>query len=387
MAVYRPPTTYLANTYPVKTTSSGRDIAIFCGYTAHEWSPRIAETKGVGGSEEAVIQLGFRWAAAGWSVTVYNASDKEQQYAANPGPAGGPVAVTYRPYWMWNYRDREDVVILWRNPEVAIHPINAGRVIVDLHDFGPYNFTPQSMAKVAYVCVKTQAHANVFTTIPREKLKIIPNGIDPRQFANSVPKEKNLIINTSSPDRSLSALLDIYEQVKRRMPDARLEWAYGWDLWDVLHDQKNDFMAWKAQTQARMKALGVIEHGRLNSDEVTNLYERASVFLYPTGFYEIFCISALKAQYAGAYPITSDFAALNEVVKWGETIRSGLTTASWAKRHQFDYSITERKDEYVRKVIAALERPPHQPESLRADLTMCYSWDKVAEAWHPLFTN
>jgi glycosyltransferase involved in cell wall biosynthesis len=377
----------LANTYPVKTTSSGKDIAIFCGYTPQEWSPGIAETKGVGGSEESVIHLAFRWAAAGWSVTVYNASDREQRYFADLGSAGPAVAVTYRPYWLWNYRDREDIVILWRNPGIAKYPINARKVILDLHDVGPYTFTPEDLTKISYVCVKTQAHADAFPNIPREKLKIIPNGLDVKQFKNSVSKEKNLIINTSLANRSLSALLDIYEQVKKRAPKARLEWAYGWDVDDALHGRNNEFAAWKAKMQARMKALGVVERGRLNSEEITRLYERGSVFLYPTGFYEIFCISAVKAQYAGAYPITSDFAALNEVVRWGEKVASDLAKESWAKPHQFDFSIAKRKREYVDKVVAALERPPQMPDSIKEELAMRYSWDKVAEAWYPLFTS
>jgi glycosyltransferase involved in cell wall biosynthesis len=384
---YSPPMTGLANTYPVKTTSSGKDIAIYCGYTFREWSPSIAQTQGVGGSEEAVIQLAFRWAAAGWSVTVYNASDREQQYFADLGAAGRPAAVTYRPYWLWNYRDREDVVILWRDPEIAKYPINARRVILDLHDVGPYNFSPEGLAKISYVCVKTQAHADCFPNIPREKLRIIPNGIDLEQFTNSVSKEKYLIINTSLANRSLSALLDIYEQVKRRVPKARLEWAYGWDAGGIRYDVKSELAAWKEKMQAQMKALGVVERGRLNSEEVTRLYQRGSVFLYPTGFYEIFCISAVKAQYAGAYPITSDFAALNEVVRWGETVPADLAKESWAKPNQFNFSITNRKREYVDKVVAALERQPQLPDSIKEDLGMRYSWNKVAEAWYSLFTT
>jgi glycosyltransferase involved in cell wall biosynthesis len=387
MALYTVHYTYLTNPQPGKTTSSGKDIAIVCGRTLHQWSPSIAQTKGVGGSEEAVIQLAARWAAAGWNVTVYNSCGDEQQYFTDSQPTGARAPVIYRPFWMWNCRDKQDVVILWRRPGAAVYPINASKVIVDMHDANPYIFTPEYMVKLAYVCVKTEAHANLFKTITPEKLKIIPNGIDTKQFVNPVSKEKNLIINTSSPDRSLSALLDIYEQVKKRVPEARLEWAYGWDGWDTDHGQNSHLMAWKAKMQARMKALGVIERGKLNSEEVTKLYERGSVFLYPTGFYEIFCISALKAQYAGAYPITSDFAALNEVVRWGETVRSGLTKDSWIKPHQFDFSITERQDEYVDKVLAALERPPHLPSSVKQELAMRYSWDKVAEAWYPLFMN
>jgi glycosyltransferase involved in cell wall biosynthesis len=189
---------------------------------------------------------------------------------------------------------------------------------------------------------KTQAHADLYPAIPKDKVRIVPNGIQPDHFTDvdkspsaqgsgGTKKEANLIINTSSADRSLSACLEIFAEVKKQVPEARMEWAYGWQIFDNAHGNNKRMMEWKAQMQARMQELGVVERGRLNTKEVARLYQRAHVFLYPTAFYEIFCISALKAQLAGAYPVVSDFAALAEVVQWGTKMLSTVDKDTWTK--------------------------------------------------------
>jgi hypothetical protein len=132
-----PSITHLRNTRFIKQESSGRDLVIFCGFTQHEWSPKIAEEKGVGGSEEAVIHLAERWARMGWSVTVYNSCGYKE--TTQPVDIGMNMRtfVHYKPFWMWNYRDKQDVVILWRHPFHAQWEINAPKVLIDMHDVLP----------------------------------------------------------------------------------------------------------------------------------------------------------------------------------------------------------------------------------------------------------
>lgn len=386
---------HLANTRFFKTESSGKEIAIFCGFTQHEWSPEIAATKGVGGSEEAVIHLARRWAKLGWTVTVYNScgfkeqADEEYTQGIVNAAQNGIGSVIYKPWWMWNYRDRQDITILWRHPFMAQYEINSGKVLVDMHDvLSADEFTPERLAHIDYVCFKTTAHADLFPKIPGEKKRIIANGIQPDQFTGASKKEKGLIINTSSPDRSLSACLDIFEEVKKRNPEARFEWAYGWEVFDNAHGDNKRMMEWKATLQARMKTLGVVEHGRLNTQQIAELYERGHVFLYPTGFYEIFCISAVKAQLAGAYPVCTDFAALKEVVIWGDTVHVDIDKNAWAKPYQFDYAIgKEAYPAIIEKTVAALEGNPHYTCPVRDEIISRYDWDRVAGIWQNLFNH
>lgn len=380
----------LANTRFIRETSSGKDVAIYCGYTSFEWNPKIAAEKGVGGSEEAVIELARRWAKNGWRVTVFN-NCGHQGYTEPVVRAkgNGRATVEYRPFWEYNYRDRVDVLILWRHPLVAGYGPNAGTVLLDLHDVVSQDeFLEERMAHVDKVFVKTQAHADLFPKIA-DKLVIVPNGINPADLGGGEPVERdpNLIINTSSPDRSLSALLDIYEKVKAEVPEARLKWAYGWTVFDSVHGENKHYMEWKAKMQARMQELGVEELGRIPTKEVARLYQEGHVFLYPTEFYEIFCISAVKAQAAGCELVTSDFAALKEVVKWGVKIHSGKTQEDWSPPYKFDFAQTDNHDAYALQVVKALRAPAADSAYKLEQLAAAYDWDRVAVEWERYFPS
>ena len=54
--------------------------------------------------------------------------------------------------------------------------------------------------------------------------------------------------------------------------------------------------------QKRMRELGVEELGRINHDEIAQLYCKANVFAYPSEYEEIDCISLSKAMAAGSGP-------------------------------------------------------------------------------------
>ena len=369
---------HVINTRIIKKKSSGKEVVIFCGYTAHEWTPKVQEETGVGGSEEAVIELAKRWKKAGYDVTVFNSCGyKEQEYDG----------VVYKPFWMWNYRDKIDTLILWRHPIMAQHAPNAKRVIVDMHDvLSEAEFTQDRLEHIDYVCVKTEAHADCFPSIPKEKIRILPNGIEPPSD-EKVEKSPMLIINTSSADRSLSAALDIFEKVKKEVPEARMVWAYGWETFDAVNSERKEQMEWKATMQKRMKELGVNEAGRLNKEEIISLYKEGAIFLYPTEFYEIFCISAVKAQLYGAFPICTDFAALNEVVHWGDVVHSKKTIKDWSAPYQFDFAAVSLVDIFAEKVILRLKGGVVQiPDIVRENIINDYSWDRVSDEWTKLFT-
>ena len=77
---YYPPIVSLRHEYFIKTESSGKDVAIFCSFTQGEWNPKVFRDKGVGGSEEAVVQLSKRFSKAGYNVTVFCSTPKMQEY-------------------------------------------------------------------------------------------------------------------------------------------------------------------------------------------------------------------------------------------------------------------------------------------------------------------
>jgi tetratricopeptide (TPR) repeat protein len=370
-------------TFP-KTESSGRDLVFYCAPTRETWNPRTAEAKGIGGSEEAVIWLSRLLHRRGWNVTVYASCGLH---------AEDYDGVRWSPYWMWNYRDRQDVTIVWRHPQFTSFEINSGAVVVDLHDVIPEDvFTPERLARTHRIFVKSTFHRSLYPNIADDKFVILANGIDAKLFAGAANRDPLLLINTSSADRSMEAFLDCFAEIKQQVPAARAQWAYGWGVWDAAFSQDPPRLQWKAKMQRRMAELGVEELGRVSHSDIAALYHRANIFFYPSEMAEIDCISISKAMAAGAIPITTDFAALGDKAGHGGVfIHSKKTKDDWAQPYQFHFEITgpEQKSRSIEEAVKLLRNPTSEQERgpMRQWARAEFDWERVAGAWHEVLAS
>ncbi|MGP8260357.1 MAG: tetratricopeptide repeat protein [Acidobacteriaceae bacterium] len=374
----------LRNANFAKTESSGRDLVFYCAEAGEIWCPQTAGTEGIGGSEEAVLWLSRLLHQRGWNVTVYASCGlQETDYDG----------VAWKPYWMWNFRDRQDITVLWRHPELAMYKINSGAVIVDLHDVIPEeDFTRDRLQRIDRIFVKSRFHRSLYPAIPDEKFVIIPSGIDAKLFARTSERDPLLLINTSSADRSLEAFLDCFEEIKKQVPNARAQWAYGWGVWEIFHAASVLKLEWKTRMQERMRDLGVEERGRISHDEIAQLYRKANVFAYPSEYAEIDCISLTKAMAAGAIPVTTDFAAMGEKSQHGGVfLHSTKTKDDWIQPDQFHFEIAdpEQKKEFVREAVKLLLNPLSEVEreSMREWARFTFDWNKIAGSWDAALTS
>lgn len=369
----------LRNVNFVKEESSGRDLVYFCSYTEEVWNPDTAKKKGIGGSEEAVIHLSSLLADRGWNVTVYaNCGPDEKKYGK----------VVWRPYWMWNTRDKQDVTILWRSPKMASHEINSKKIIVDLHDvISAGEFNEERLKRIDKVFVKSQFHKSLFPTVPEDKFVVVSNGIDPEIFAVETERNPKLLVNTSSPDRSLSGLIDCVREIRKEVPDVQVKWAYGWGVFDTVAHSNDKLQAWKTEMQRQMKEVGIEELGRVSHSEVAKLCLNANVFAYPSEFAEIDCISLSKALAAGAIPVTTDFSAMGEKQKYGGFyVHSDKNQDNWALPYQTDFALKDRNKQrqWIDYVIKLLKQPPSEDvrQGMRKKAQADFDWKKVADVWH-----
>lgn len=364
----------IRNNYFVKTESSGKDITYYCGETKHEWNPEMAKTKGIGGSEEAVINLSKEWAKQGYNVTVYNSC----------GPVPMTVdGVTYKPFWHFNAKDKTDVIIFWRTPRYVDHEYNAGKIFIDLHDVIPAGeFNEKRLSKIDKIFVKTNAHRVLFPNVPDEKFAIIPNGQDFELFKQSVKKDPMLLINTSSPERSLDVLPKLFKRVKEQVPEAKCKWAYGFEIFDNAHSSNKEMMAWKDKTIKEMEEAGVENMGRLSQKECAKLYLEGRIHAYPSEFYEIDCISVKKAQACGCIPVTTDFAAFDESVQYGVKVKSRKDKETWCKNGQISFGLADEKaqDEWVEAVVKELKSPLKEGEEMK-EWSKKFAWPLISKQW------
>ena len=364
------------NMYFIKKKSSGKDIAYYCSYTDSIWTP---DSDKIGGSEEAVINLSKKWVEQGYNVTVYNnCGDREQAFDG----------VVYKPHWMYNPKDAFDYLILWRHPRPVDFEHNSKKIFVDVHDVVQEGeFTKDRVDKIDKIFVKTMAHRKLFPSIPDEKIAVIPNGLDPEPFKVDVKRNPYLILNTSSPERHLDATLDIFEKlIKKSDKPWKLAWYYGWHHYLEWHKDHKGLMDYYKVQNARFQKLvkaGRAEGGMMiPQKEIAKKYLEAGIFLYPTQFFEIHCISAAKAQFTGCKMVTSDFAALNETVNTGTKIHTD--GKKWGTSDTF--GDTENVDKYVEEIIRLgnlVEEHFELSETSHKHLGVAFAsdWDKVSKLW------
>lgn len=362
---HHPMVVHLKNVHFVKTHTSGKEVTIYCAETSFIWGPDSIKT-GIGGSEEAIINLTKRWVAMGYDVTVF-ASVGHKEFVQD--------GVTWKPHWSWNYRDKHDTLIFWRTPVFCDFDINAKKILIDMHDVvSESEFTPDRLKKIDKIMVKSEAHRALYPHIPDEKFVIIPNGIDPSHFDAQVDREPYRLINTSSADRGLECALDIFKKIKERVPQAEFHWFYGWQTFDAAFGEDTKQMRWKQKMLKKMSETeGFFEHERIGHLEIAKEYQRAKIFFYPTEFYEIWCISAVKAQAAGAIPLVTNVHALKESVQYG-----------WKMPYDNIYSNPVGQQEFADEAVRILTGQTTEPGAEKEMMEWAkknFSWDTIAERW------
>ena len=396
---YHPAILNIRNVHFTKEESSGKDVVFYCGFTETEWTPATFAGKGVGGSEEAVVQLVKRWAKMGYNVTVYANTTGQQEYEFD--------GVKWKPFMAWNYRDKQDVTILWRHPKPVDYEINSTVVLVDMHDVVPTaEFTPKRIEKISKVMFKSEAHQKHCENIPVEKTVVIPHGLDNTQFEDRrsiVERNPYKVLNTSSPDRGLLTTIEIVKRVYNKLPEdikskLRFRWNYGFRVWDQVFENDDAMMKWKQSAiegLEELKALGILEYGSgdmISQDAIVDQYLEAGLMLYPSEFFEIGFISGTKAALAGAIPVTTDIFAQGEFLKDGILVHSDITNKNWHRdiRDGSDFGVQteEQKEQFVDKIVEYMKHPGTYEEQrikLINHARSRFDWDKTAEAWTKLF--
>lgn len=201
-----------------------------------------------------------------------------------------------------------------------------------------------------------------------------------------IKKNPFLILNTSSPDRSMDVLPKLFKEIKKKVPEARLIWCYGWDNFDQWYAGDKRLMDWRRKIAKEMEEAGIEDRGRLSQSECAKLYLEARILAYPSSFYEIDCISVKKAQAAGCIPITTDFAAFNESNKYGIKIHSDRTIKNWSLPYQIGFGIQDEKAQkaWVEAVVKELKKPMVENKEMK-EWAKTFNWNLIAKKWINVF--
>lgn len=157
--------------------------------------------------------------------------------------------------------------------------------------------------------------------VPDEKIVVGFNGINPKDFEDpAIEKNPFKVVFSSSPDRGLAQTIDIVKKAREVSGlDIKLDAFYGFG-----NMRKSGLGAWADEIEAKVKenADFVTMHGNVSKRVLVKHFKEAAVWLYPADFIETYCITAIEALCAGAWPIVRDMGALKYTMK--EAIQKGM---------------------------------------------------------------
>lgn len=174
----------------------------------------------------------------------------------------------------------------------------------------------------------------------------------------------------SSYDRGLSVILEMWPEIRNKFPDATLDIAYGWDLFDKAYADNKERQQWKQYVQELMTQEGITHHGRIGQDKLKEVRKQCGILSYPTWFDEIFMIGAVEAQNDGLVPVTMSFGALPETAQKGILIEGNINDK-------------QTREKYVKELLDLMgddkkwKKMSHKCEKFARK----YSWNKIASEW------
>lgn len=177
----------------------------------------------------------------------------------------------------------------------------------------------------------------------------------------------------SSYDRGLRILLTMWPAIHKAVPDATLDIYYGWNLFDALHRDNKQMMHVKAAMIQQIDMLsnkGVKEHGRVGHEELARAMQGIGVWLYPTEFPEINCITALKTASANMHQVCTDVAALPETAPNATFIHC-----------QHIYNDKQAQQQFIEAAILALKNPTPSPPPNHI------YWPDIAADWQEVLKD
>ena len=357
----------IRNSFTIPRTWAENEITIFCGASWEPWSP-ISTLKGIGGSEEAVIYLSRELTKLGYKVTVFN--DCGEMSGIYDG-------VEYLPWQALNPRDTFNYIISWRGHD--LRDVKAKKRMIWLHDVPmPNTFTPESIENLDKVIVLSQFHKSLLPSfIPDEKILVSANGINLEDFADKgAIRNPKRMIYTSSYDRGIEHLLTMWGEIRKEVPDAELHIFYGWNTYDEMVKKGRRDSKFKEAMLPYMAQEGVFEHGRIGHKQLARELQMSGLWVYPSHFEEISCISAMKAQASGCVAVCTDYAALAETVKVGVKVKGKCGNEDINKA-------------FKEELIVILKDESRQ-EELRKEVLIHkegFGWDRVARQWHEEMFN
>lgn len=307
--------------------------------------------RGIGGREGAMIYLSREWARMGHEVTNFVDTEQGQRFVEPLNPEDNS----------WQYQGLNmngfheyiplnlckpmlanfpwDVAIAWECPSVFKDQRILNNIKLKICEMQVCHFGGEEQWSAAdfcdYVAVLSDWHGqfllNSGLDMEEDELVTLPNGVDMSRYPVEKmepfdPEKPFKFVYSSSPDRGLWHLLQIWPKLIKDFPDSELTITYGAQKWIDFNKWSHGRAAEMAVDLERlMKQKGVKDIGKVGQSELAKLQLEATAWPYPLDAMnatESGCITAIENAAAGNPIITtncdcmpSEFGSIGRIVE------------------------------------------------------------------------
>jgi len=338
-----------------------------------KWDWRNLDAGGIGGSETCHIEMTWRLAERGYEVLSYTdiPSDcsrnwrnsnwftlEEIDYSING------IWLMFRcPSYLDNFKDKKEKEI-WFIAQDVDYP----------------DLTDERIKKIDKYVVLSKAHADY--TIEKypaleKKIFLSSNGvrvdlIREIESEEKIERDPKRLIYSSSPDRGLECLLEIFKRAREYDSNLNLHIFYGFNNLDKLADRMTGIKRNKERILKLLDQENVFFHGRVGQKELYKEFLKSGVWCYPTEFSETSCITSMEAQCLGAIPITNPYWALKQNIYFGTIVHGQPYNDALVRARYVGELFRMTQNEHLQKQI----RPTMMSQS-----RMSFSWNRVVNVF------
>jgi len=336
-------------------------ILIYVGFSKFDWNYSFAKKNAIGGSERAVLSL-IKHFPKEYSIIISGDVIPEEY---------DNIKFIHR-FALSKYINEItfDCMIISRYVSffTMFPKFNCKKLILMAHDVYFMNnlegckktsndIITENLYRINDCVCLTEWHSKEYSNNSHPELKgkisVINNGIDLGLFPTGISKKSNSFIYTSTSERGLLRLIELWPQILEHFPDAVLNVS----SYDPFPRTDLD-----SQIMGLIQKTKRINHrGVLNQLELYSLMAESEYFLYPCSFPETSCITAMEMIASGVICLYYPVAGLINTIG--------------------DYGIVTN---HGNEIDSILDLSPRRKKEIR-DSGFIYarelSWDKRANEW------
>ena len=354
-------------------------IAMYMGYFFEPIYGGMLEEQGLGGVETTYIELARSFAKLGFEPYVFVSTTENHTHK-------GVHYVNYQEFDEYVKHHKFETYITSRH-EYIFDRIEGGLKILWIQDINTFRMSEEQKAPHGQnkIVVSTNYHKNFLQKqfllqYVDKPIEIIPITISKELYRDNIrAKDPYRISYSSSLDRGLFNIFEMWPEIIKRVPQATLHFYYGNHTMKIMDEEKYNKFTEIVNGVTTAYPDSVFNHDRVTKKQLAQDQMKSAVCLYPTMFYETFCLTAWEHQISGTPMIYNVKGALMDTVQSENNIPMLVDPTTKYGQEQYTNKIVELLGDVGQDKLISLQEKNRKWGSENIP-----TWDEIARRWKKL---